>query len=117
MSRNVFILGAGASARGGAPMMNTFIKAAQEIMRGTFMTPKEVDAGWFEPSLPHSEDRLLAIVLDWILYAQPLQRLFMPFQGSWRDSFEVPPLLDEQLKLRHCASSLGRTSNGGNEAG
>ncbi len=34
MSRNVFILGAGASAQAGAPMMSTFIGAAQGIQRG-----------------------------------------------------------------------------------
>jgi NAD-dependent SIR2 family protein deacetylase len=44
MSRNVFILGAGASVQAGAPTMNTFIKAAQEIKRGTArqkLHPKE----------------------------------------------------------------------------
>jgi hypothetical protein len=34
MSRNVFILGAGASVQAGAPTMNTFIRAAQSIQRG-----------------------------------------------------------------------------------
>jgi len=35
MSRNVFILGAGASVKAGAPTMNTFIRVAQEIKRGS----------------------------------------------------------------------------------
>jgi NAD-dependent SIR2 family protein deacetylase len=34
MSRTVFILGAGASAQAGAPLMTTFVRAAQDIMRG-----------------------------------------------------------------------------------
>jgi NAD-dependent SIR2 family protein deacetylase len=38
MSRNVFILGAGASVQAGAPTMNTFIRVAQNIQRGN--TPK-----------------------------------------------------------------------------
>jgi NAD-dependent SIR2 family protein deacetylase len=42
MSRTVFILGAGASAQAGAPLMNTFISAAQDIMRGAAnLYPKE----------------------------------------------------------------------------
>jgi NAD-dependent SIR2 family protein deacetylase len=42
MSRNVFILGAGASAQAGAPLMNTFIRAAQDLMRETpNLYPKE----------------------------------------------------------------------------
>jgi len=42
MSRTVFILGAGASAQAGAPLMNTFIGAAQDIMRGAAnLYPKE----------------------------------------------------------------------------
>jgi hypothetical protein len=39
MSRNVFILGAGASAQAGAPMMSTFIRAAQDIQRGVGVQP------------------------------------------------------------------------------
>lgn len=42
MSRNVFILGAGASAQAGAPLMTTFIGTAQDILRGTpSLYPKE----------------------------------------------------------------------------
>lgn len=44
MSRNVFILGAGASVKAGAPTMKTFIRVAQAIQRGTTqqrLYPKE----------------------------------------------------------------------------
>lgn len=42
MSRTVFILGAGASALAGAPLMNEFVGAARDVMRGTQeLFPKE----------------------------------------------------------------------------
>jgi hypothetical protein len=42
VSRNVFILGAGASFLAGAPLMNSFIRTAQEIQRGNPpLFPKE----------------------------------------------------------------------------
>jgi hypothetical protein len=39
MSRNVFILGAGASAKAGAPVMGTFIRSATEILRNHTLDP------------------------------------------------------------------------------
>jgi hypothetical protein len=41
VSQTVFILGAGASAQAGAPLMNTFIPVAQDIKRGGTLYPKE----------------------------------------------------------------------------
>jgi hypothetical protein len=43
MSRNVFILGAGASVLAGAPLMNSFIHMAQRIQRSNNppLYPKE----------------------------------------------------------------------------
>jgi NAD-dependent SIR2 family protein deacetylase len=41
VSQTVFVLGAGASAQAGAPLMNTFIRVAQDIMRGGTLSPNE----------------------------------------------------------------------------
>jgi hypothetical protein len=44
MANNVFILGAGASARAGAPLMNGFIPAAQQLKRDKQLDPEDETA-------------------------------------------------------------------------